>query len=160
VLSETATRRKKKSRVFFLVPRVFGKGCGIKVWCYGKQVAEYFWELAEHDGNMEQTPKSKKFEAPSTPHRSKRPSTKKMTAFDWPINIICNAFNPKHLDVFYCWKKKFFMSKIAPLVFAMCLFNTPITTSYFVVPCQHSCFFFSLHFLSSSVLFGHVFVFD
>jgi hypothetical protein len=48
---------------------------------------EYFWELAEHDGNMEQTPKAKKYEAPP-PSFSKRPSAKKMTAFDWPVTMI------------------------------------------------------------------------
>jgi hypothetical protein len=32
------------------------------------------------------------------------------------------------------------------LVFPMCLFNTPITTCYFVILCQHSCFFLFLSF--------------
>jgi len=70
---------------------------------------EYFCELAENDGNMEQTEKSKKFQGPPPP---KRPSTKKTIAFDWPVNIISNGFNPKHLDVFLS-----------------------------VVPCRRSCFF-------------------
>jgi hypothetical protein len=85
---------------------------------------------------------------PPPPHCSKRPSTKKMTAFDRPVNIISNAFNPKHLDVFFCWKKKIFMFSIASLVFPMCLLNTPFTTCYPVAPCQHSCFLFSF-------IFGH-----
>jgi hypothetical protein len=111
-----------------------------------------FGDLAEHDGNMEQTPKSKKFEAPPPPPRRATPLQKeqykkKMTAFDWPVNIISNAFNPKHVDAFYCRKKKIFMSNIAPLVFAMWLLNTPIITCYFVIPCQHSFFsFFSFVF--------------
>jgi hypothetical protein len=113
------------------------------------------WNRFKNPRNLNRPP-------PASPTPSKRPSTKKGTAFDWPANIIPNAFKSKYLDVFYCWKKKIFMFNIAPLVFPMCLFNTPITTCYFVVPCWHSCFFFffSFVFLSCSVLFGCVFVIE
>jgi hypothetical protein len=51
------------------------------VWWYREQVGEYFWELAEHDGNMEQTPKSKKFEAPSAPTLLQKAEYKKNDCF-------------------------------------------------------------------------------
>jgi len=78
------------------------------------------------------------------PHTPPKGPVQKKGLLDWPANIISNAFNSKHLDVFSCWKKKIFMSNIAPLVFPMCLFNTPITTCYFVVllPCLLFFFFF------------------
>jgi hypothetical protein len=54
---------------------------------------------------------------------------------------------------FIAWKKKIFMFNLTPLVFPMCLFNTPfISCCHFVIPCQHSYLFVFLHFLSFVVL--------
>jgi len=100
---------------------------------------------------MEQAQKSKKFEAPrplpAAPHPSKRSSTKKMTAFDWPVNIISNAFNPKHVDAFYCRKKTIFHVQHSTLGVSNVPFQHPY---YYLLFCRSlSAFLFYFIFFPS-----------
>jgi len=115
------------------------------VWWYREQVAEYFWELAEHDGNMEQTPKSKKFEASPAPHHSKRPSTKKMTGLIGQSTLYAMHSTLNILMFFIVGEKTNSCPTYHPWCF-QCAFSTPLLLCYFVVLCQHSCFFLFLSF--------------
>ncbi len=130
------------------------------MWWYREQVAEYFWELAEHDGNMEQTPKSKKFEASPAPHHSKRASTKKMTGLIGQSTLYAMHSTLNILMFFIVGEKTNSSPTYHPWCF-QCAFSTPllllVILSFFV---SILVFFFFCHFLLSSVLFGCVFVVD